>query len=409
AAAEALAEREGGEAARATFLELAEAGHAPAITRLAKQALLATPPDPAATERWLSRANAAGDVKAGEALGTLLFYGHAGLKQDRSRGLELLRAAAEAGRPNAALIYGSALCDGQGVAQDQEEGARWVQRAAEQGHPPALRTLGRLYRIGRGVGEDPALARRYLREAVAAGDMPAATKLAQLLAQGEGGEKDEAEALRLFRQAAEADPPDPLACCGLGELYRYGRGTPVDRVEAERWYRAAAELGMIEGKVSLAGMLIEPQDRSAADLARAEELLREPVAQGNRLGLANMAALYFVRRDMREGFRWSLKAAEAGDLQSMHNVAFMLSEGKVVPPDDRAAVRWYQRAAELGHAEAPLNLASHYFHGRGVERDLHAVARCYELALERLEPGANRDAAQSGLKDIRRRLARGER
>ena len=69
-------------------------------------------------------------------------------------------------------------------------------------------------------------------------------------------------------------------------------------------------------------------------------------------------------------FERTKRLAEGGDKVAQCLLAYIYSEGKGVPEDDKEAVKWYTKAAEQGYAKAQYNLALRYYFGEGVPKDL---------------------------------------
>jgi hypothetical protein len=60
----------------------------------------------------------------------------------------------------------------------------------------------------------------------------------------------------------------------------------------------------------------------------------------------------FATKNVGEGVRWILKAANAGDVGAMVTVAQAHENGRGGPKDVRKAVEWYRKAADVGDATA---------------------------------------------------------
>ena len=53
-----------------------------------------------------------------------------------------------------------------------------------------------------------------------------------------------------------------------------------------------------------------------------------------------------VQKDEAEGARWHRKAAEAGHVGAMKDLAAMYLKGRGVPKDEKEAAAWYRKAAD---------------------------------------------------------------
>lgn len=176
---------------------------------------LAGPRDVERAKAAFTRADAMGYPKSKCALGELLLLEPA----QAARGLELCRAAAEAGD----------------VAAQE--------RVAD------------IYRTGGPVRADPAQARRWYQKAVDANDPQAARKLGEMYNRAEGGRRDRKKALSLWQTAEKGgDPLAPILVAdelfsdltggkkpGPGQ-FAFKGGIPVEEIKViEDWYREALE------------------------------------------------------------------------------------------------------------------------------------------------------------------------
>jgi TPR repeat protein len=91
----------------------------------------------------LELAVAEGSAAAMYRLGAMYTQGD-GVPRDETRGLALVRQAAESGHPAAMLSLASAFRHGEGVAQDEAQARYWLVRAAETGYRPAMEARRRL-------------------------------------------------------------------------------------------------------------------------------------------------------------------------------------------------------------------------------------------------------------------------
>ena len=65
-----------------------------------------------------------------------------------------------------------------------------------------------------------------------------------------------------------------------------------------------------------------------------------------------------------------MKAADAGNIRAMHNIAVLSAEGVDGKPDYAAASSWFRKASEYGVRDSQYNLAILYARGLGVEQSL---------------------------------------
>jgi TPR repeat protein len=105
-----------------------------------------------------------------------------------SEAATLMKQAADAGNPNAMMLWGMTLITGKGVPKDTLEGVRLMRQAAEAGSTRAMLILANFYNQGvYGVGLNPREATSLITEAAEKGDPAAKNVLANLQAAGEGG------------------------------------------------------------------------------------------------------------------------------------------------------------------------------------------------------------------------------
>lgn len=104
---------------------------------------------------------------------------------------DLMHKAAEAGDPNAMMLYGMAQMTGRGVPKNEIDGVRMIRRAAEAGSTRAMLLMANFYNKGAyGVGLNPQEAKDLIARAADLGDPSAMAILASLV---EGGASSAAE------------------------------------------------------------------------------------------------------------------------------------------------------------------------------------------------------------------------
>ncbi len=178
-----------------------------------------------------------------------------GVKEDRAMALELMKAAAEKGYPDAVGGVGYFYSTGTGgVENDDIEAARWFRKGAELGSPKAMLNLGKLIQGGR-VEARNENGLDWIRKAAEAGLHEAMQELGEHYYFGLGIPKDYNLALRWLLKAAEAGMVEPQNTVGV--MFRDGLGTEIDIETAEIWFTKAAHSGNIRARSNL-GHLINP-------------------------------------------------------------------------------------------------------------------------------------------------------
>ena len=164
-----------------------------------------------------------------------------------------VRAAAEAGLPEAQAVYGQMLLDGHGVPSDPAAALGWFRRAAAQHHVMALNMVGRCYDLGWGTPVRKDRAAECFRLAAGQGLDWAMYNYATLLALGEGVPEDKPQALDWLEKAARLG--NAKAINFLGSFHEDGWVVPCDMAQAARLYARAAQGGDFRGCFNHARML----------------------------------------------------------------------------------------------------------------------------------------------------------
>jgi hypothetical protein len=139
-------------------------------------------------------------------------------------------------------------------------------------------------------------------------------------------------------------------------------GTPA---EVEEWFRELA------GEEGLSVFDFEADPITAAD------------QRGHRkmIAAARLELQAEEEAEARSEFQGALVRAESGDPAAQFQVGQKLSFGEGVKRDPAAAASWYERAARAGNVDAMVNLAALYRSGRGVPRDPAVAVAWLERAL----------------------------
>ena len=202
---------------------------------------------------WLEKAAASNDPYALYALGRAMEESEGAARSDPARAADLYRRAAELGHPLAALRYGLALADGEGIKQDATGAQRWLMVAQKDGVPEAALALGDITARARNP-RDKAANQKILESAVAwyrvaadAGVPSAQFKLANAYATGSGVGRDIGQAIGWYGRAAQQGLPE--AQLALGLLLIGGAGGTTDAVEGYKWLLLAERGGNTDSRV----------------------------------------------------------------------------------------------------------------------------------------------------------------
>ena len=192
--------------------------------------------------RWhsadLLRRASAGDPRAQYEYGRCLLTGQRGLPRDAQAAVPWLRAAAQAGLPQAQRALGLCFERGLGAPASAAEARRCYAAAAGQGDAVAAMACALLeLRTGH-----RAAALRRLRHWGDAEELPQAQLLLGMLGlEGSLGRDSAAEGVRYLRYAAMQGSGQ--ACILMAQCYARGLGVPRDEGLARGWLQNAAELG----------------------------------------------------------------------------------------------------------------------------------------------------------------------
>lgn len=121
-----------------------------------------------------------------------------------------------------------------------------------------------------------------------------------------------------------------------------------------------------------------------ADFAKAVEWYTKAADAGHIGAMKNLAALYYDGKGVEQNYQKALslyrRAADAGDVGAMTSVAGMYADGKGVPQDYQESLRLYRKAAEQNYPYAQTGLGLMYRFGWGVKEDLVEAYAWWTLA-----------------------------
>lgn len=229
---------------------------------------------------------------------------------------------------------------------------------AEQGNARAQASLAAMYEGGQGIPRDYAAALELNKKAAAQGDALGQASLGEMYANGKGVRRDYDAAMGWYRLAAEQG--DAQAEFDLGLMYETGQGIARDVPDAIRWYRKAVAQGNADALTRLNHWV------NQGDLKRGIAA----AAKGDRVAAYRVAMLYGNAFDEEEELAWFRKAAEMGEPESQRRLGFMLRRGPKGLRDPVEAAKWTLKAAEGGNLAAWGDLSSIYLTAEGVPRDL---------------------------------------
>ncbi len=144
---------------------------------------------------------------------------------------------------------------------------------------------------------------------------------------------------------------DPAAAFEIARRFLNGEGVAPNPGRAAQWYAYAVDRGSVPAAYRLGALYEKGVDGVPRDLAKARALYE--------------------------------RAANAGNVASMHNLGVMLASGDGGPSDYAGAARWFTRAAERGMRDSQYNLAVLYARGLGMPASPVEAWRWFALAAAR--------------------------
>lgn len=162
---------------------------------------------------------------------------------------------------------------------------------------------------------------------------------------------------------------------GIGAA-RIGRNS----AEADEWIHRAADAGP-DAMRRIGDLLLSYRSGSGVDPAAAAPWFAKAAEAGEVRAIIELAGLLWqgwgIARDRVAAVRWMREAAEAGTAVAMGRLGMMLRED-----DPTSAAEWYRKGAEAGKATAMYCLAACLESGGGIERNLVAAREWYRRAWE---------------------------
>lgn len=345
------------------------------------------------------RAVALGEPAAYTELGKMHFGLQSPMRDDRKARLYFEKGA-DLGDSAAMYQLGYIYEQGRGVSVDFRRGRQWYARSAEKGYVASMLALARLYLGAKGGDIETEKARGLLAQAADNNDTQAMTMLAQGYLAGTFGAADEALGRSWYQKAAkagstvaqrwlasvDADPAEQAEFCDklAGDsddpLMAIGH-PPVKNVQGDQASPACEVAVKAEPEVLRYQNQLGRAYIASSRHFDALRVFRKAAEDGSAyaaLWVGNIHARGLgtpVNED--EGAKWYEKAAEAGLLVAMFNLADYhfdrAVEGKDPEKHGPQAIQWFERAAGLGNADAMFMLARIYGEGKigAARKDKH--------------------------------------
>jgi TPR repeat protein len=164
-----------------------------------------------------------------------------------------VEAAAACGLPDAQVLLGRLLLEGQGLAKDARAAFACFLCAAKNGNVEARNMIGRCYENGWGAPQDFARAAENYRIAADQGLDWAQYNLGHLLLDGLGIARNRDQAFIWYMRAASQGHERAMNL--VARCFEQGWGTTRNRTAARNWYRKSAMGGYFRGAYNYASIL----------------------------------------------------------------------------------------------------------------------------------------------------------
>lgn len=389
----------------------AERGYAPAEKEMALcyDDGIGVHKDPSAAVKWFERAAGHGDLEAMLDLSVRCCYG-VGTKKNPGRAYFLALSAVDAGLEEASAMVSHCFRNGIGVAKDAERADKWLFRALDSGtefpwkYGDQEMAKAEFASRMRWAGEDPKRVMRVhwwasrflygegvlaaLDKAIALGDNEAKTCLGDIFENGLFGVKQDLnKAVEYYRASAASG--DPVGEARLSNRYRLGYcDVKPDPAKAEELARRSAEKGCDVGAYALAGVLLDPGERSKQRREEGVEWLKKAAEHGQDDAMVALGMRLLsggdVEKNTERGIEFLDRAVSNGDVLAMMTLGRCFACGNHgVVPDYARAWRYFSMAAERGVADAFVGLAVMQKNGLGrpvdVDKATELLGRGAEL------------------------------
>lgn len=178
-----------------------------------------------------------------------------------------------------------------------------------------------------------------------------------------------------------AEEGDSEAKGFLGIMYMSPRGTAEDDSAGFYWLSEAAQDGDPRGMYAL-GIAYETGEGVKADARQALHWYalaarKEHPEAMNKIGELYRRGPAGITRSDDSAMVWYGRAANAGSIDGMSNLALTYEVGLTGPPNLDEALRWHRRAADAGSTRAMVDLA--WVHERGIGVRANADSAAYWL------------------------------
>lgn len=277
------------------------------------------------------RAAGLGDPSAQLRVGKAYYFGtnEATGKGNRTEAMKWFEAGSTGGSKEATAWLGNGYLNGDGVKENKVRGAELIRSAAEANDPVGLRFMALMYHDGNGVRRDYFQAFQLFSKAVALNDPYSYDWLANLYRTGRGTSKNMPKAVELYAEGARLG--DPFAQLQLAALYYTGAPeAPLaqDRSRSLQLYEASAAQGnkvaaFYVGKMYASGTGVQQDYKKAVDYYLQAARHRYPPAELS-MGEASEHGLGMAV-NLLDAYAWYSLAADNGNPKANERLVALTS------------------------------------------------------------------------------------
>jgi len=296
-------------------------------------------------------------------------------KNDFARAKEIFLSVGQGGDGRGWYYLGKMHSQGQGMQEDAFQAAKLYLQAIDGGCTDAAFDLGALHAQGRGVRQDFAEALKCYKVSAMVGDAEANFRVGTIYDQGQGVAKNLDEAQQYYSYAAQLG--HPLAMRYLGLIY-------IEKVEKAIDHK---DDHLCTAMLCFCRAAVAGQSDAAAEIWRHYEDLEKLAKAGFPAAQWLMGRIceegYGRDVDLSKAFAWYQLAAKEKHPTALSRLGNFYRDGDgVAIPNEQSMIDCYKQAAELGDEDAQHNLAFAYTAGIGVEQDNDLSINWYRKAAQ---------------------------
>lgn len=289
-----------------------------------------------AAEPLLSKAGQ--DAIADYYLGRLYLYGYGQLKNSNLAIRYFTKSAEKGYLPAVQLMAKYSLFQD----KNPEQAARWFKQAATVGDVNAQLYMAAAYLYGVGVKKNVDTASHYYIDAAKNGNAIAQYALAENFIDSRHSSNNK---LGLIWLNKSANSGNPKALTKLGSLYVAGKLVPKDLPKGLELLNKAASENYIPALVELGSVALNQNEYD-----QAIQWFNKAANQRSADACLQLAHAYLQDKspiyDPKNGFLWTLKAAQEGSIEAKTDLANLYKNGIGVAADEALSKQWIEQAAQ---------------------------------------------------------------